>query len=151
MVIHLVCVELHGYGRKDKLLSSRHYHNPSVINLTFLHLLPSTAGSIVFFQFGDKPQLPRQSKKIGGTVTTQSLGGKLGAKHNNNKALGVNIMDEWTTLIEAGKQLSRAYTLLDRSAEIACLTGAAIITKQGLHAAAHQAVDQATTLLLRDK
>jgi len=58
-------------------------------------------------------------------------------------------MENWTRLIDAGRELAQAFDLLDRAAEITTISTAAIITKQGLLDAARQAVARTDTLLAR--
>ncbi|RAU21016.1 hypothetical protein CU669_15645 [Paramagnetospirillum kuznetsovii] len=58
-------------------------------------------------------------------------------------------MDNWTRLIDAGRELSQAFDLLDRANEITYITTAAIMTKQGLASAAREAVIRANSLLKR--
>jgi hypothetical protein len=56
-------------------------------------------------------------------------------------------MNNWSNLIEAGKELSQAFALLDRFNEITYMTTAAIITKEGLLAAAREAVARANSIM----
>jgi hypothetical protein len=58
-------------------------------------------------------------------------------------------MDNWTRLIDAGRELAQAFDLLDRAAEVTTLTAAAIVTKEGLLGAAREAVARTNTLLGR--
>ncbi|MBI3447135.1 MAG: hypothetical protein HY055_17650 [Magnetospirillum sp.] len=58
-------------------------------------------------------------------------------------------MTHWTTLINAGSDLTRAFALLDQASEIGSLTAAAIITRMGLMDAARQAVARANRQLGR--
>lgn len=59
-------------------------------------------------------------------------------------------MDNWTRLIDAGRELSQAFDLLDRADEISYITAAAVITKEGLVLAAREAVTRANSLLKRN-
>lgn len=59
-------------------------------------------------------------------------------------------MDNWTRLIDAGRELSQAFDLLDRADEISYITAAAVITKEGLVFAAREAVTRANSLLKRN-
>lgn|GEM_PF-1738423 len=56
-------------------------------------------------------------------------------------------MDNWSRLIDAGRELAHAFSLLDRAQETACPSVAAVITKEGLLTAARDAVTRANTLL----
>jgi len=58
-------------------------------------------------------------------------------------------MDNWTRLIEAGRELAQAFDLLDRAAEITTISTAAVVTKEGLLGAAREAVARTNTLLGR--
>ena len=58
-------------------------------------------------------------------------------------------MENWTRLIEAGRELAQAFDLLDRAAEITTISTAAVITKEGLLDAAREAVARTNTLLGR--
>lgn len=56
-------------------------------------------------------------------------------------------MTDWTTLMESGRELSRAFTLLDRAGESASFGTAALITQQGLIDEARAAIATARQLL----
>lgn len=56
-------------------------------------------------------------------------------------------MENWTRLIDAGRELAQAFDLLDRAAEITIISTAAVVSKQGLLDAARQAVTRANALL----
>jgi len=58
-------------------------------------------------------------------------------------------MTDWNKLLEAGRELSQAFDLLDRANEITMLTAAALITKSGLLEAARGAVARTNRLLGR--
>lgn len=58
-------------------------------------------------------------------------------------------MENWTRLIDAGRELALAFDLLDRAAEITTISTAAVITKEGLLGAAREAVARTNTLLGR--
>ena len=56
-------------------------------------------------------------------------------------------MTDWNILAQAGKELTRAFDLLDRAADTPCTPTAAIITKMGLVDAAEGAVGRDNRLL----
>jgi hypothetical protein len=58
-------------------------------------------------------------------------------------------MADWTVLVESGRELARAFDLLDRAGEIASFGTAALITQQGLIDEARTAVAAAQRLLRR--
>ncbi len=58
-------------------------------------------------------------------------------------------MTDWNKLLEAGRELSQAFDLLDRADEVTLLTAAAVITKAGLLDAARGAVARTNWLLGR--
>lgn len=58
-------------------------------------------------------------------------------------------MTDWTRLIDAGRELSQAFDLLDRANEITWITSAALVTKTGLLEAARAAVARTNRLLDR--
>lgn len=58
-------------------------------------------------------------------------------------------MTDWNRLQDAGRELSLAFTLLDRASDITLLTTAAVITKTGLLDAARGAVARTNELLGR--
>lgn len=59
-------------------------------------------------------------------------------------------MNEWDRLIEASRELSLAFHLLDRTDAITCFSAVAITAGEGLVSAAHDAVGRANTLLRRN-
>lgn len=58
-------------------------------------------------------------------------------------------MENWSRLMDAGRELSMAFDLLDRAAEITTISTAAVMTKEGLLGAARQAVARTNSLLGR--
>ena len=58
-------------------------------------------------------------------------------------------MTDWNKLLEAGRELSQAFDLLDRANEVTWLTAAALVTKAGLLDAARDAVTRTNRLLGR--
>ncbi|WP_148207308.1 hypothetical protein [Paramagnetospirillum magneticum] len=58
-------------------------------------------------------------------------------------------MENWSRLMDAGRELSMAFDLLDRAAEITTISTAAVLTKEGLLGAARQAVARTNSLLGR--
>lgn len=58
-------------------------------------------------------------------------------------------MENWSRLMDAGRELSQAFELLDRASEITTISTAAVITKEGLLGAARQAVARTNSLLGR--
>lgn len=59
-------------------------------------------------------------------------------------------MNDWDRLIEASRELSLAFRLLDRTDAITCFSSMAITTGEGLISAAHDAVSRANILLRRN-
>jgi hypothetical protein len=58
-------------------------------------------------------------------------------------------MENWSRLMDAGRELAMAFDLLDRAAEITTISTAAVITKEGLLGAAREAVARTNRLLNR--
>lgn len=58
-------------------------------------------------------------------------------------------MNDWDRLIEAGRELSLAFSLLDRVEAMTSFSSAAIARGEGLLSAADDAVARANTLLRR--
>ncbi|OAN45681.1 hypothetical protein A6A04_07410 [Paramagnetospirillum marisnigri] len=59
-------------------------------------------------------------------------------------------MENWARLMTADRELSQAFDLLDRAREITLRTPAAIVTREGLVAAARDAVTRVNGLLKHD-
>ena len=57
-------------------------------------------------------------------------------------------MIDWTALAAAGKELARAFDLLDHAGRTDCRFTAAVVTRMGLIEAAREAVQQSNKMLL---
>jgi hypothetical protein len=58
-------------------------------------------------------------------------------------------MENWTRVIDAGRELAQAFDLLDRAEEIVTISAAAVLAKQTMLDAACRAVARANALLGR--
>lgn len=58
-------------------------------------------------------------------------------------------MEHWSRMIDAGRELARAFDLLDRAGEVTAFSAAAVLAKQELLDAARLAVGRANGLLGR--
>lgn len=60
-------------------------------------------------------------------------------------------MEHWSRMIDAGRELARAFDLLDRAGEVTAFSAAAVLAKQELLDAARLAVGRANGLLGRHR